>query len=53
MILRLAEAALASGEETTGEESESGRGAILASVVEATILAVGDIREGVMYYNNH
>ena len=43
MILALAEAALASGEETTGEEeSESRRGAILASVVEATILAVGE-----------
>ena len=42
MILALAEAALASGEETTGEESKSRRGAILASVVEATILAVGE-----------
>ena len=40
MILALAEATLASGDEITGEESESRRGAILASVVEATILAL-------------
>ena len=41
-ILALALATLASGNETTGEESESRRGEILASVVEATILAVGE-----------
>ena len=42
MILALAEATLASGDEITGEESESRQGAILASVVDATILAAGE-----------